>query len=108
MPGTNASGSIFVALNASAEGAAPTKIQILPPGPVIVGIDGRRYVVKDMLEVAQASLNVAGGKLPIDENHAIDVAAPQGQPSPARAWIVGLNAQSDGLWADVEWTEAGR
>lgn len=47
------------------------------------------------------------GKLPIDENHAIDKAAPEGRPSPARGWIVALESRADGIWDHVEWTKTG-
>lgn len=47
-------------------------------------------------------------RLPIDENHATDLAAPLGHPAPARGWIVEMQAREDGIWGRVEWTEAGR
>ena len=50
---------------------------------------------------------MADGRLPIDENHAIDYAAPEGNPSPARAWIVGMESREDGIWGHVEWTPSG-
>jgi phage I-like protein len=57
--------------------------------------------------IATASLP-AGGKLPIDECHAIDRAQPLGMSAPARGWIVELQAREDGLWGRVEWTPTGR
>lgn len=47
-------------------------------------------------------------RLPIDENHATDLAALAGGPSPARGWIVEMQARADGIWGRVEWTRAGR
>lgn len=47
-------------------------------------------------------------RLPIDENHAIDLAAPKGLPAPARGWIVEMQARADGIWGRVEWTDEGR
>jgi transposase-like protein len=46
--------------------------------------------------------------LPVDENHATDLAAPKGEPSPARGWIVEMQQRLDGIWGRVEWTNAGR
>lgn len=52
-------------------------------------VDGRGpYRAEKLSEIAAASVKaVVGGRLPIDENHSIDVAAPKGGPSPARGWI---------------------
>jgi phage I-like protein len=50
----------------------------------------------------------AGERLPIDENHATDLAAPKGLPAPARGWIVELAGRADGVWGKVEWTGEGR
>jgi phage I-like protein len=57
-------------------------------------------------EVIAASFTDAD-RLPIDENHATDLAAPNGLPAPARGWIVEMEARADGIWGRVEWTEAG-
>jgi len=45
--------------------------------------------------------------MPIDENHSTDLAAPKGEPAPARGWIVALEERQGGLWGKVEWTSAG-
>lgn len=71
-------------------------------------VDGRGpYTVKSLQAIATASLP-AGGKLPIDECHAIDRAQPLGMSAPARGWIVELQARQDGLWGRVEWTPTGQ
>lgn len=44
----------------------------------------------------------------IDENHATDLLAARGESAPARAWIVGLEARTDGIWGKVEWTPSGQ
>jgi phage I-like protein len=47
--------------------------------------------------------------LPIDENHATDLAAPKGGAAPAFGWMKNLCADASGaICADVEWTERGR
>lgn len=82
-------------------------VHLLPAG-IITTQDGRGpYRVEDAERVIAESLQGAA-KLPIDENHAIDLAAPRGEGSPARGWIVELQARADGIWGRVEWTEAGR
>lgn len=89
------------------DGAAPEWVHLLPAGEIRTG-DGRGpYRVRDAAALMAASL-VPGDRLPIDENHATDLAAPRGEPAPARGWIVELQARADGLWGRVEWTAAGR
>ncbi|RXF75074.1 phage protease [Hansschlegelia zhihuaiae] len=84
---------------------APEFIHLVPAGDVAT-VDGRGpYRMPDAAKVAASF--VSGSRLPICENHAIDYAAPKGGPSPARGWIVGLQARDDGLWGKVEWTAAG-
>lgn len=99
---------LFSALDATgpAPGDVPEWIHLLPAG-TFRGVDGRGpYTLADPSAVITASMTA--GKLPIDENHATDLAAPQGRPSPARGWIVELQARADGIWGRVEWTEVGR
>lgn len=87
------------------DGGPPAAIHLLPAG-VIRTVDGRGpYRVPDPAALAGS---LSGERLPIDENHATDLAAPHGGPSPARGWIVGLEARQDGIWGRVEWTEAGK
>lgn len=85
----------------------PEWVHLLPAGAVRT-VDGRGpYTVTSLQAVAAASLP-AGGKLPIDECHAIDRAQPLGMSAPARGWIVDLQAREDGLWGRVEWTPTGQ
>ncbi len=82
-------------------------VHLLPAG-TITTVDGRGpYRVEDAERLIADSLHGAA-KLPIDENHAIDLAAPRGEASPARGWIVELQARADGIWGRVEWSETGR
>ena len=84
---------------------APEWIHLIPAGQVLRTGDQRGpYRVSDPAAIVAAST----GKLPIDENHAIDLAAPRGEASPARGYIVELQSRDDGIWGRTEWTEAGR
>jgi phage I-like protein len=108
MSGAKATANIFLALQAAADGSAPEWINLLPAGTIETR-DGRGpYTVPDMASLATQSLADAGGKLPIDENHSTDFAAPKGSPSPARGWIVELSARADGLWGRVQWNAGGK
>lgn len=93
---------------ASAE-SAPEWIQLLPAGTggVIETSDERGpYHVNDAQQIISASF-ANDTRLPIDENHATDLAAPRGDPAPARGWIVAMEARPDGIWGQVEWTTHG-
>jgi phage I-like protein len=90
-----------------ADGDVPEWVHLLPAGEVRT-VDGRGpYRVNSLQAIAASSLK-PGEKLPLDENHATDKAAALGLSSPARGWIVELQARDDGLWGRVEWTAAGR
>ncbi|MBR0681919.1 hypothetical protein GXW74_15600 [Roseomonas eburnea] len=103
--------SLLPVAEASASGGAapvPEWIQLLPAG-TFSGLDGRGpYHMKDVAALATKSLQAAGGRLPIDENHQIDTGLKAGAPAPARGWIVDLQARDGALWGRVEWTPTGR
>lgn len=89
-------------------GEAPEWVHFVPAG-TFRGQDGRGpYTLRDPQAVIATSLQRANGRLPIDVNHAIDLAGKQGGDSPARGWIVELEARADGVWGKVEWTQTGR
>jgi len=90
----------------TADGVAPGWLHIVPAGR-FSGADGRGpYLLADAPALIAASMQA--GKLPLDENHSTDLAAPKGEPSPARGWLVQMESRADGIWARVEWTEEGR
>lgn len=94
----------FSALPAGA--SVPEWVHVCPAGS-FSGADGRGpFTLADAAAVIRASM--AAGKLPIDETHATDLAAPKGLPAPARGWIVSMEARDDGIWGRVEWTGSGR
>lgn len=86
---------------------APDWIHLLPAGEITT-VDSRGpYRISDAEALIAASM-ADGARLPVDENHATDLLAPQGHPAPARGWITALQARADGIWGQVEWTGAGR
>lgn len=94
----------------NSEGRAPDWIMVLPAGSAgaLTTVDGRGpYRLNDASKLVAASLQAAGGRLPIDENHATDLAAPRGEPSPARGWMTGFEVRPEGTFARVEWNPAG-
>jgi phage I-like protein len=100
-------GSLFLSLNIEGE-IVPSLIELVPAGEVITGRDGRTWKNKNPKETALNSM-ARLSKLPIDENHATDLAAPKGGASPALGWITALNANESGaIIASVEWTPRGR
>ena len=90
------------------DGAAPDWVHLLPAGEIRTA-DGRGpYRVVDPDGLIRSSLHGADVRLPLDENHSADLAAPKGNPSPARGWLVELQSRQDGIWGRVDWTSAGR
>lgn len=95
-----------------AEGV-PEWVHLLPAAQGTVRThDGRGpYRVVDLAQIIKASLKADPrdqSGLIIDENHSSDIAAPLGQPSPARGRIFEMEARPDGVWGRVEWTPSGR
>lgn len=102
---TKATASLIVSLHATDAGA-PEWVHVIPAG-TFKGADGRGPYEADPAAVV-ARFNQTGRRIPIDENHAIDLAGKVGHPSPARGWIISLEARADGVWGKVEWTREGR
>ena len=88
--------------------AVPEWVRIMPFGefrPANTRDKRGPWTLADMAAVIQTSM--ANGRLPVDENHSTDFAAPQGAPSPARGWITEMQARADGIHARIEWTDTG-
>lgn len=104
-------GSLFLCLNAE-NGSIPRRIQILPAGKEIVGIDGRKWKNSDPAALC-AKMNTSDRVTTkngccIDENHSTDLAAPKGGEAPAFGWFRNFAVEADGsIWADVEWNARG-
>jgi phage I-like protein len=88
---------------------APEWVHLLPTAKgQITTFDGRGpYIVANAAEVIAASLAEPRG-IPVDENHATNIAAPEGREAPARGWIAAMEVRDDGIWGRVDWTKAGR
>ena len=93
-----------IALN-FAGSSAPDWVQLTPPGPVLLGIDGRNWTMPDPARVA-AAFNAAKEPM-IDIEHASQLLAPQGMPAPAVGWMKEMDVRDGALWARVEWNAAG-
>ena len=77
-------GCMAVQINfADAGGKAPQRIMVIPAGPRVTGVDGRSFL-NDRPDRVVAEFNALGRSVPIDENHASEILAPKGKPSPAR------------------------
>lgn len=103
--------SLFLCLNAT-DGNVPNRIQILPAGKKIKGVDGREWTLSDPHSLC-AKMNssdcvtVKNGCC-IDENHSTDLSAPKGGEAPAFGWFRNFTVEGDGsIWADVEWNARG-
>lgn len=93
------------AIELHAAGIVPPEWVHLVPAGTFTGVDGRGpYQLDDPIGVIARSM--ADGPVPIDENHATDLA--RGHSARAQGWIVAMEARADGVWGKVEWTEAGR
>ncbi len=83
----------------------PEWLHIMPAG-TFAAVDGRGpFQLTDPAAVIAASM--AARRIPVDENHSTTLAIKTGGPSPARGWIVDMQARDDGIWARVEWNESG-
>lgn len=96
----------LLSLHHAIDAASGDWLHLVPAG-TFQSSDGRGpFTVTD--PEALIARSMAGGKLVLDENHSTDLAAPQGNPAPARGWIVELQARQDGIWGRAEYTQAGK
>ncbi|NCM96144.1 MAG: hypothetical protein GW948_02170 [Rhodobacterales bacterium] len=84
----------------------PEWIQLMPAGQ-FRAIDGRGPWRLENAEGVIAASFAAAARIHVDENHSTITAAKMGLSAPARGYIVEMEARADGIWARVDWTEAG-
>lgn len=87
-------------------GSAPEWVHILPRQ--VLTRDGRGPYRYDAASLIATSMADAGRRVPVDENHSTETLGPQGLPSPARGYVVAMEERADGVWAQIDWTSAGR
>lgn len=93
---------------AATEAGPPAEIHLLPAAGEFTLEDGRGpFVVRDLHEIAAASMPAGSLDLPVDFDHAGHRGAPRGEPAPAAGWIDKLAVKGDGLWGRVQWTPPG-
>lgn len=107
-PHTHTSLSPVLMASDPASAEAPEWIHLLPTANGPIQTDDKRgpYLVDDAASIIARSF-AETDRLPIDQNHSTDLAAPKGLPSPASGWIVEMQARADGIWGRVEWTREG-
>ncbi len=94
------------ALPSAANGGAPDWIELIPAGR-FAGVDGRGPFDATDTGTIIANFQRRARKLPVDENHSINLSGPKGEASPARGWITELEARNGSIWGRVEWTDEG-
>lgn len=103
-PLVTSTGSVLVELMSRAD-AGDQWIHLLPAGTIRTRDDRGPYKLTDQAAVINASRENAGRlKMPIDYDHALDLARPRGEAAPAAGWIDALQSRADGIWGRVEWT----
>ncbi len=90
-----------------AGGEVPEWVQLLPPGPMVKGRDGREWKFDSYAQFAVIDrFEFDGIDVVADWEHATEVKGPEGEEAPAAAWITELaDREGDGsLWGRVKWT----
>lgn len=95
-----------LALNFAGD-APPEWIQVMPPGPQLIGNDGRTWRMGDPQKLVEA-FAARGLSRPLDINHSTHLCAPRGKESPAAGWIEALEVRDGLVFARVDWTDRGR
>ncbi len=89
-------------------GPPPDWVELVPAGPEVVGVDGRRWV-NDTPQGIVATFQQRGRPMVIDWEHATEHRAPQGLDAPAAGWIDRMEVRAGAIWGHVqEWTARAR
>lgn len=87
----------------------PEWVEVLPPGPSVVGRDSRTWTYDPAEVMANTLAHSKGADLPFDYLHATELKAPQGDAAPASGWAREYRVNERGaLEARVEWTAKAR
>ncbi|MBA4289346.1 MAG: hypothetical protein C0439_10280 [Pseudomonas sp.] len=87
----------------------PEWVEVLPPGPSVVGRDGRTWTYDPAEVMANTLAHSKGADLPFDYLHATELKAPQGDDAPASGWAREYRVSERGaLEARVDWTAKAR
>lgn len=83
---------------------APEWIEIIPAGPEIKGVDGRKWKLSNPQEIVK-QFNANNLSMVIDYEHSTELKGKKGEPAPAAGWVKELEVREDGsVWGRVEWT----
>ncbi|HIF9402030.1 TPA: phage protease [Photobacterium damselae] len=86
----------------------PEWVQILPKGPTIKGIDGRKWKMSNPERLIDMFKSM-GLPLVVDYEHASEIKATEGNEAPAAGWVEDLELRNDGeVWAKVDWNERAK
>lgn len=87
----------------------PEWVEVLPPGPKVVGRDGRSWTYSADEVLAGTKAHTNGADLPFDYFHATELKAPLGEDAPASGWAREYRVNERGaVEARVEWTAKAR
>lgn len=85
------------------DGSVPDWVQILPPGPEVVGEDSRGWWLHHPDQVL-AALQRRTRPLVIDWEHATEHRAPKGLDAPAAGWVNEYEMRDGMIFGKSEWT----
>ncbi len=90
------------------DGPPPDWVELVPAGPEVVGVDGRRWL-NDRPDQIVTAFQQRRRPLVIDWEHATEHRAPQGLDAPAAGWVDRLEVRAGAIWGHVQtWTARAR
>lgn len=99
-----ASARLVIASAVASDKNGRARVQLFPMGRMKPRDQRLPWVLNDPAAVIAASQAQIERGMPVDLDHAMDLH----REAPAAGWITKLEAASDGIWADIEWTPLGR
>jgi len=86
--------------------ALPEWVELVPPGPILRGHDGRTWRLDDPHKLV-AAFNARALSRPFDINHSTFIKAPRGEDAPAVGWIEELAIRKGRVVGRVAWNADG-